>query len=229
MQLRMGGRLGRAVLVLAGIIAAGPVLADPIPGDVLIYSNFGAGGSFDTTRGWGVGPDPFHLVDQVVGQSFTTTSSLQFADAQLAMFSVGGTSAAVYLESDDGGHPGAILDTLVEQNPIGAPGIVTFDCSLCLTLSAGTRYWIVAAEGDATSAWNWNSIGDDSGIAFNSAGSATGPWNFVPGATRGAFEVDGFTPVPEPGSLTLLSALLGMLGFAAFSKTARTRRDLGNL
>jgi hypothetical protein len=176
MQRRLGGRLGTAVLVLAGIIAVGPVSADPIPGEVLIYSNFGPGGSFDTTMGWTIGHFP-GTGSQVVGQSFTTTSSLQFADAQLAMSGAVGTSAAVYLESDNGGQPGTILDTLVEQNPIGmTPGIVTFNCRLCVTLSAGTQYWIVAAEGNGNTIWIWNNISDNSGLAVNHAGSATGPW-----------------------------------------------------
>ena len=57
MQRRLGGRLGTAVLVLAGIMAVGPVFADPIPGTVLIYSNLGPGGSFGTL-GWAIGPPP---------------------------------------------------------------------------------------------------------------------------------------------------------------------------
>jgi hypothetical protein len=110
-----------------------------------MYGNFGQGGSFGTL-GWTIGHF-FGDVNQVVGQSFTTTRSLQFVDAQLAMSGPVGTSAAVYLESDNGSQPGTILDTLVEQNPIGmTPGIVTFNCRLCVTLSAGTQYRLWSAE-----------------------------------------------------------------------------------
>ena len=136
---------------------------------------------------------------QVVGQSFTTGTDLQFADARLALYTAVApadiTSASVYLESDNAGVPGAILDTLVEQSPIGSPSIVTFDCALCLMLSAGSIHWIVAvAVPPIEAAWNWNSTDDNSGIAVNQIGSVTGPWVFTSGRIRGAFEVDGIAP-----------------------------------
>ena len=60
-----------------------------------------------------------------MAESFATPTNIQFADAQLAMIAVGGTTADVYLESDSGGKPGSILDTLVEQSSITSTGVVT--------------------------------------------------------------------------------------------------------
>ena len=222
---------GVAVVPLCGdpIVSTGPGGAAPAgdgpgPGQVLIYSNFGPGGSFNTSVGWTIGPVPNATTNQAVGDSFTTATDVRFADAQLAMFSVGGTSTNVYLETDAAGLPGTILDTLVEQSPIGSPaGIVTFDCQSCPLLSAGSTYWIVAGDSSVTTAWNWNDVNDMSGNAINENGSITGPWNFPNPETRGAFEVDG--SVPEPSSITLLAAVVLALSLVLRRKVARPRRQ----
>jgi hypothetical protein len=209
-----------ARLILSCGIAMVPLFGDPLgPGQVLIYSNFGPGGSFEpfgSTIGSALGGP-----NEVVGDAFTTPAALRFADAQLAMFAFGGTSAAVYLESNGAGVPGTILDTLVEQSPLTNPAtVVTFDCQLCPLLSAGSTYWIVVGEGNGPSAWNTSNTIDNNANAVNLNGSVVGPW-LVPGP-RGAFEVDG-TPVPEPGSIVLLGTALVGLSLAVRHKAARTR------
>jgi hypothetical protein len=208
------GRL-TAVLVLMGTAAAAPVFAD-----VVIYSDFGAGDSWDDGHAWVIGTF-LNEPNQVVGASFTTTTSIQFADAQLALLSNGqtgsGTTADVYLESNSGGDPGSILDTLVEQSPI-SNGIVTFDCSLCPTLSAATTYWIVTAPGNGQTFWFNNNTGV---IGAALSESDTGPWSDDSTHASGAFEVDGsVSPVPEPNSLALLWTLAAGMGFAARRKRA---------
>jgi hypothetical protein len=138
---------------------------------------------------------------------FTATTSIQFADAQLALGSNGqtgsGTTADVYLESNRGGNPGSVLDTLVEQSPIS---------------NAATTYWIVTAEGNGTTLWFANNTGV---IGAATSGSDTGPWSDDTTHSSGAFEVDGsVSPVPEPNSLALLCTVAAGLGFAARRKRA---------
>lgn len=74
-----------AGLILSCGIVVVPLFGDPLgPGQVLIYSNFGPGGSFEpygSTIGSVLGSP-----NEVVGDAFTTPAALRFADAQLAMF-----------------------------------------------------------------------------------------------------------------------------------------------
>jgi hypothetical protein len=198
-----------AVLVLAGAAGLTPAYAD------ILYSNLGAGGSFDSGSAFNIGQ--IASFTQVIAESFTTTGSAQFEDAQLALFAYGGTSTDVYLESDNSGAPGSVLDTLVEQSPVtGYPGsLITFDCSTCVTLAVSTRYWIVAAQGNGPTAWSYNNTGDHSGVLFDYTGSITGPFNSNSSITRGAFEVDGSTiasSVPEPSAIALLFTVVGLAG-----------------
>jgi hypothetical protein len=211
-----------AVLVLIGTVTVAPVFAD-----VAIYSDFGAGDSYNDGKAWVIGTF-LNEPNQVVGEPFTTTTSIQFADAQLAMLSNGqtgsGTTADVYLESNSGGSPGSILDTLVEQSPI-SNGIVTFDCSLCPTLSAATTYWIVTAPGNGQTFWFVDNTGV---IGAALSGSDTGPWGDDTTYTSGAFEVDGsVSPAPEPNSLALLCTVVAGMGFAARRKRAAVLAPAG--
>lgn len=208
-------RLLTAVFVLIGTVSVAPVFAD-----VAIYTDFGAGDSYNDGVVWVIGTF-LNNPNEVVGEAFTTTTSIQFADAQLAMLSNGqtgsGTTADVYLESNSGGNPGSIVDTLVEQSPISS-GIVSFDCSLCPTLSAATTYWIVTAPGNGQTFWFNNNTG---AIGAALSASDTGPWSDDTTHASGAFEVDGtVSPVPEPSSLTLLCTVAAGMGFAVRRKRA---------
>src|SRR5262249_44705704 len=77
----------------------------------VIYSNLGPGGSFDTIDeldilGAGKG-------NTVVATQFTAAISGQFSDALVAMGLRSGTNEVlVSLETDSGGVPGAILESI---------------------------------------------------------------------------------------------------------------------
>ena len=204
----------------------GPSSGDgPTADDVLVFSNFGAGGTFNTGAGWTIGPTAFG--PQVIANSFTPSTTVLFSDAQLAITSFGGTTANVYLETDSGGVPGAIIDTLTQNGAIGSPGVVTWECAQCPSLSAGTQYWLVAQEGNGETAWNYSNS-DQTPFAFDTSGTPTGPWStFTPPPTRprSAFEIDGDAAVPEPVSVFWLTALLslGVVGRALYRKFLEVR------
>jgi len=134
------GTRSKKVRTATWLIVLGAMSTVCVHADV-IFSNFGAGDSFQSPPGWTIGGPP----SQVITSSFETSASIEFADAQIALFSVGGTTANVYLETNSAGNPGAIIDTLTETGPISSStgSIVTFDCTLCPVLSASTEYWIV--------------------------------------------------------------------------------------
>jgi hypothetical protein len=218
-------RWGWTLLVLACAVGAVPASAD------VVYSNFGSGGSFDPGSAYNIGP--VYIYNQVIAESFETTSAVQFEDAQLALYSTSGTTADVYLESSASGGPGSVLDTLVEQSSVLTyPGsIITYDCSACATLSADTEYWIVTAVGNGDTQWSFNNIGDNSGIDYDYSGSITGPWTADGSNTRGAFEVDG-TPIaaaPEPGTFGLTGLALAGLMLVARRRNSGTAATLHNV
>ena len=124
-----------------------------------------------------------------MAESFTSPADVPLADARLALFTGGGSSATVYLASDAGGMPGTTLDTLVQQNPVLPPNgsMVTFDCASCPILLAGDTYWIIATAPTASMGWYWNDTGDNRGMLGNVGTlSPLVPIFGVNGATRPA-------------------------------------------
>jgi hypothetical protein len=199
----------------------GPSSGDgPGPGDVLVSSNFGLGGTFNTTFAYAVGG----ASQQVEANPFTSSTTLLFSDAQLAMEAAVGTTANVYLETDSSGSPGTIIDTLTQNGSITvSPSVVTWECNLCPLLSAGTQYWLVAQGGNGETGWMWSNS-DIGPFAYNHFGSATGPWSADASDIRSAFEIDGDAAVPEPVSVFLLTGLLGLGGVGR----ALYRKSLGS-
>jgi len=208
-----------AVIVLFAALTALPARADTV------FSNFGPGMSFTAGSGWSVGTETLvgTVVNVVQAAPFTPTGAFQFTDAQVAVeLSTGSTPFSAFLETDSGGLPGVILDTLtLSSGTIGAvPSIVTYSCVACPNLTSGTPYWLVLLESDPNAFGGWNFCSGTSNCvstpASNGSGSATGPWVTTP--TRlgtGAFEIDGSSglAVPEPGTLFLLGSSFAGLAF----------------
>jgi len=126
----------------------------------------------------------------------------------------GTNEVLVSLETDSGGVPGAILesiDVVGAMSSFDSPSLVTATSVLHSALVAGTPYWLVvsAPVSDTSAAWFANSTGAIGGpgtFAFNQAGSLTGPWlGSDLSGTLLAFQIDGLgpAPVPEPASVTL--------------------------
>ncbi len=125
------------------------------------------------------------------------------------------TPVEVYLESDDGSgtQPGSVLTVLSQigtippfQNSLYGGGIITFTCSTCPTITAGTQYWIVPFEPDPDSQQNWMLSNYDIGPGdYNLSNSPTGPWSPFPHGSVGTFQIDESVPdsVPEASSWTL--------------------------
>lgn len=204
---------------LLSIAALTSVFVAPANADTL-YSNFGPGQTYVGNSWWDVGGVPtkgteVNAFPFIPGETATVTG------ADLALAAVDQTTATpltVYIESDSGGMPGTILDTLTQTGDFSAyptTAVVNFACSgSCSTLDAGTTYWIVGQQTDSANDAGWMySFGDAGTWYYNYAGSATGPW--LPyTANISAFDVTGtMSPVPEMGSMALLgTGLIGLAG-----------------
>jgi hypothetical protein len=161
---------------------------------------------------------------QVDAFSFSPSETATVTGADLALAAIAGaaTPLNVYIESSSGGAPGTILDTLTQTGSFSAyptTAVVNFTCSgSCSTLDAGTTYWIVGQQTNASNEAGWMySLGDTGTWFFNEANSATGPWSTATtGDNFSAFDVTGTaatSPVPEPGSLALVgTGLIGLAG-----------------
>ena len=205
---------GGAVLGLALL----GVLSSMNASAAVVYTTLGPSGQFQGSM-WNLGTSNGN--NQVVGATFSLSSSTTVGDAVLALgYQKGDNSPVnVYIESDNSGSPGAILYSLSQIGVIPAwdsgagSGLVTFTCPSC-NLAAGS-YWLVAQQPDAGSLQGWAFAYSGSPylqapLASDQTGSATGPWFAFP-TTNVGFEIE--TPTPEPASLILLgSGLLVLAG-----------------
>jgi hypothetical protein len=191
-------------------------LADPV-----VFSNFGAGFSYNIISGNFAGND-FGGDVAAEGDTFTPASSLNFSSLNIALscFVTGlcPDNFTVALNQDNGGVPGVALESFtVTGGSLGAFG--SSNAPLVLTsilkplLTAGTAYWVtVSADANDSVVWNWNSTGDPSIEAFSpDAGTS---W-FALGFTPGAYQVNAtsatISDTPEPSTFVLLAPMMLLL------------------
>lgn len=219
MRVRTFNVIAGATLALIFVASASEARAD------VVFTNFGAGQTYVGNSWWDVGGVP-GTGTQVDAFSFvpTETATVTGADLALTLLAGSATPLAVYIESNSGGMPGTVLDTLTQAGSYSAyptTDVVNFTCSAsCSTLDDGTTYWLVGLMSDSANEAGWMYSGADSGTwYYNDTNSATGPWTVeTTGDNFSAFDVTGnaaLSAVPEPASVALLgSGLLGMLAVA---------------
>ena len=173
----------------------------------VIYSNFGAGSSYNTSQGNPVG-NAFDGNDYAEGDTFVLSGDAIFDSVRIALscFASCAQPFFVTLTRDAGNQPGTALETFtVPGGALGTLGAsnapLLLNSAANPALSAGTRYWItVRADLNDSIDWNLNSAGDPAAEALSADGGLT--WFSPSGNTPGAFEVYGI--VPEPGGIGLM-------------------------
>jgi hypothetical protein len=178
----------------------------------VIFSNFGAALSYDTTSGNPVG-NAFDGNTWAEGNSFMPSAAGIFQSLRIALSCafVCPDAVTVSLNRDAGDQPGAVLESFSiaggSLGPIGTNNSPLLLNSVLLPqFIPGTQYWVtVSAPLTDSVAWNLNSTGDASDQAISSDGGAT--WFSPSGNTPGALEVNaGATgSVPEPSTWALLA------------------------
>jgi hypothetical protein len=202
--------------------------------DTVLFSNFGAGLSYNTSASNPVG-NAFDGNLYAEGDSFRPSSSTQFSSLDIALSCLYASGRpdnfTISITGDIGDQPAMPLESfVVSGSSLGLLGAsnapLVLNSVAKPSLMVGTRYWVtVSSDMNDSIAWNLNSTGDTSDEANSSDGGAT--WFSPSGLTPGAFEVDGATtPVPELGSFALLLNGLTLLAVGRAASKSVSRRDV---
>jgi hypothetical protein len=184
----------------------------------LIFSTLGTGDTYSSTAGYTVG---HHLseLDQAGQFSFAEPNPYLLDTIELAVGLVAGTNELdVWLMSDDGGEPGAIIEAFnfTNMGPWPASPLLVGNSVARPVLSPVTNYWLTvsAPYSDTHAAWNF-SLPTVLGTRAERLGAGT--WTVFTSNTMAAFRVNG-TVVPVPGAV-----LLGILGLSVAGVKLRKR------
>jgi hypothetical protein len=204
------------------LVWAVTIAAPGVASASVIFTNFGAGHSYDTTSGNSIG-NAFDSNNYAEAVSFMPTAAANFGSVSLALscFFVCPDNYTVDLTADGGAQPGAVIEGFMLSGaalgPVGNNNpLVVANSVLHPLLTAGTAYWVIVSSSlNDSITWNFNSTGDTSPEAISTDGGAT--WFSPSGFTPGALEV---APTPEPSAILLFGC--GMLVLAV-------RKRLGSL
>ncbi|MBM3728259.1 MAG: PEP-CTERM sorting domain-containing protein [Acidobacteria bacterium] len=182
-------------------------VASGLNGGVL-SSNFGPGDSFNSSLAFEVGNGG--VTDWRIAVSFKPSEtaylgSIRFA-ADHRLFD---NDYIVYIANDFGGNPGASIEAIYSVSFPPRPGIVTVKSATNPLLDATLTYWLVVLADAAHSYGFWyaNNIGQNGVTYQNAAQSLT--WEHGSFSTP-VFEITG---VPEPSTISLLAAGLGLTAY----------------
>ena len=169
-------------------------------GGTVIYSDFGAGQTYNNSAGWAEG------AGASVASGFDPSANGTLSQVDVALENGGATQPLlVALETNSAGTPsGTVLDSwiLSTSGVAGSPQIYALASSLNPTLTAGTEYWLVLSSNDPNDyyAWMENSAGT-TGKDFNNGSG----WQIQPSLVTPAFDVvigsASSATAPEPATL----------------------------
>jgi|SRR5215469_5222714 len=209
MGIRRSGKIGTIWLLLAI-----PMLGRA---DVVLFSDYGSGNTYNTGFGWTIGGGGSSLSEPAAAFTPSLTAGLTQINISLAYIS-GTNQVDVNLKVDAGGAPAVNpLESWVVTGlpPFSAPGQVeTLTSSSPIKLHKGTTYWLQVLPGDATTnaIWYENDFSTSSSIGALFV-STSGTPSYMGNQYLPAFGVSGgANPVPEPGFVIPIgAAFVGLL------------------
>jgi len=208
-------------LLVLGLVLFG--CASRVSADTIIFSDLPTPASKGGIFNYVLGADGYGQ-DFVDGAAFTPSSSALLTSAE-ALLGTDGFCCALnlYIESSQMGEPGAVLADLTQTSTSRVSPLyvlASYSCSLCPMLSADNTYWLVGTTAELYPGQEWGASPDPPGtLAYNTSGSATGPWNIATDTYLPEFSVSG-TVVPESASVSLIVGGVLLLGL----KLRHTRR-----
>jgi hypothetical protein len=193
-----------------------------------IFSNFGAGYSYNANAGHFLGDGSFGGISNYAQASaFTASSNAALGTIIIALsdvFDAGQPASVTVALQADSGHntPGNLLESFaIAAHALGGLGnanpALTLSSLTHPLLSSGMQYWVSASTSLANIlAWNFNSTNDLTNNVETLSLDGGLTWLTPFGNTRGAFEVNPYTPtttISEPSpALLLLGGILSMAG-----------------
>jgi hypothetical protein len=188
-----------AMVLSAALLSSGTAHAD------VLYNNFGPDDTYRLEAGWTIGLSQSGSTF-VQGDPFlVSVSDYQLNSITLPLAYVSGPTqdAQVQLRADNGGLPGAVIETFQFTNLPQISAVYEPPTTEASTahpvLQAGQEYWLIASaiDGDED-VWQMNTTGD---LGLHAQSDDGAPFVGESG-TRGAFRVEG-TAVPEPCTTSL--------------------------
>lgn len=183
----------------------------------VLKSNFGPGDSFNAGTSYVIVGTGSFISYQAISVTFVPSATAPLGSVDLgANRNLGTNSYVISLSVDNGGQPGALLESWTTTLP--GSGVVTSLTSVVNPLlDSSTTYWLTLEAGapNAFGGWAFNDQGDTGHFLQSSSGGA---W-VAQGGTAPVYRINGAgASAPEPGSVALLG-----LGIAA-AGVARWRR-----
>jgi|GEM_PF-6772116 len=158
-------------------------------------------------------------------QSFTTgTGSYTLQDVTLSLSGGSGGGFQVFIYTNSAGAPGNFSGrtSLSGNSSPNTAGLYTYNATNTLNLNASTTYWVVALDANSNAGYGWNETSDLSyaGLPGWSIGNYDSSfvlgggisWGTPDGSSHFSLGVD-ISPVPEPGSGSLLVLAFSLLGW----------------
>lgn len=185
-----------------------------------IFNSFGPGDSYNAGVGYTIGNGGYQQ-----GNAFSPAMTASVDSYEIAIGLVSGQNLfSLSLLNDLAGEPGSVIETFQINDAMGTFGVmnppILVNSLVHPLLEAGKQYWLIAGapSADTWAAFNYNGTGM---MGLRATWSDVASFWDVYEDNVAAFRING-TPgaaVPEPTSLLLLAAGIGVLGLAARRKS----------